>query len=134
MDFKSPYLEQVVESTLSSLIKVILIRGIQGIGKSALASQVVSYLYYRRALKDGIIFIKIKNASTLVHDLLNWLEVDVVGDVDPVQLLMDTLKDKRVLIVIDQADEYKNEEEDEESNQVADLVDSFFNEKSYNLQ
>ena len=65
---------------------------------------------------NGIIFIKIKNASSLVHDLLNWLEVEVNGDVDSMQLLMDILNEKNLLIVIDQADEYKDENEDENSN------------------
>ena len=67
-------------------------------------------------LVNGIIFIKIKNASSLVHDLLNWLEVEVNGDVDSMQLLMDILNEKNLLIVIDQADEYKDENEDENSN------------------
>lgn len=65
---------------------------------------------------NGIIFIKIKNASSLVHDLLNWLEVEVNGDVDSMQLLIDILNEKNLLIVIDQADEYKDENEDENSN------------------
>ena len=63
---REKYLSKIVESVMSGQ-RTIMLLGLHGVGKTALAKNAIHYMLERKFFTGGVIFVNLKGASKFSH-------------------------------------------------------------------